>query len=81
VGGIPVGAITWTYNVTNTVSGNPIADTDVWITTDIGGVNVIASGKTDQNGDVTFYLDAGTVYVWRQKSGFNFENPDTEVIS
>jgi hypothetical protein len=81
IGAIPVGAITFTYNVTNTVSGQPIADTDVWVTTDIGGTNVIASGKTDQFGNVTFYLDAGTVYMWRQKSGFNFDNPDTEVVS
>jgi hypothetical protein len=80
-GGPPAGAITWTYNVTNQVSGQPIADVDVWVTTDVAGVNVIANGKTDQNGNITFYLDAGTVYVWSQKTGFNFDNPDTEVIS
>lgn len=80
-GGPPAGAITFIYNVTNTISGNPIGDADVWVTTDEAGLNVIASGKTDQFGNVTFYLDAGTVYMWRQKSGFNFENPDTEVVS
>ncbi|GAF96437.1 unnamed protein product, partial [marine sediment metagenome] len=58
-----------------------IPDADVWVTTDIGGAIVIGSGKTNQNGQVVFYLDAGTVYVWRQKSGWNFVNPDTEVIS
>jgi len=30
---------------------------------------------------VTFYLDTGTVYVWRQKSGWNFTNPDTETVA
>ena len=45
------------------------------------GANVLASGTTDQNGQVTFYLDAGTVYVFRQKTGWNFTNPDTEVVS
>lgn len=76
-----VGAITWTYTVTILGTTTPIADVDVWITTDSGGVNIIASGKTNQSGVVTFYLDAGTVYVWRQKSGYNFTNPDTEVVS
>lgn len=80
-GGPPAGAITWTYNLENTATSQPIADADVWVTTDLGGTNVIASGKTDQFGNVTFYLDAGTVYVWSQKTGFNFDNPDTEVIA
>lgn len=79
-GGPPAGAITFTYNLTSTAGGQPIADADVWVTTDIAGTNTIASGRTDQYGNVTFYLDAGTVYVWSQKTGFNFDNPDTEVI-
>ena len=33
------------------------------------------------NGQVTFYLNAGTYYVWRHKAGWNFSNPDTEIIS
>jgi len=80
-GGPPAGALTFVYNVTNQVSGNPIGDVDVWVTTDEPGANVVASGKTDAFGNVTFYLDAGTYYLWSQKSGFNFENPDTEVVS
>lgn len=80
-GGPPAGAITWVYNVTNQVSGQPIGDVDVWVTTDIAGSNVVASGRTDAFGNVTFYLDAGTYYLWSQKSGFNFENPDEEVVS
>ncbi len=80
-GGPPAGAITFDYNLTNSQNSQPIADADVWVTTDEAGTNVIASGKTDQFGDVTFYLDAGTVYVWSQKTGFDFDNPDTEVIS
>lgn len=75
------GEITWTYTVTNTQTGLPIADVLVWVTTDINGSNKIASGRTDQNGLVTFYLDAGTVYIWCSKSGYNFSNPDTEIVS
>jgi len=75
------GAITWTYTLTRSDTGLPIADADVWVSTDAAGANVVASGRTNQNGVVTFHLDAGTVYVWRQKSGFNFVNPDTEEVS
>ena len=75
------GAITWTYSVTNSVTGLPIADVNVWVTTDVAGSNVIASGNTNQNGIVTFYLDAGTIYVWCQKTGYDLTNPDTEVVS
>jgi hypothetical protein len=53
----------------------------MWVTTDEAGNNVIASGRTDSYGNVTFYLDAGTVYIWGQKDGYNFTNPDTEVVS
>ncbi len=81
--GAGAGATEWTYTLTSTVApNNPIADADVWVTSDEAGNNVIASGTTDANGVVTFYLDDGsTVYVWRQKSGWNFTNPDTEVVS
>ena len=75
------GAITWIYNLTDSVTHLPIADASIWISTDLAGTNIIASGITDAFGNVTFYLDAGTVYVWAQKSGWNFTNPDTEVVS
>lgn len=75
-----VGAITWVYNLVDT-GGDPIPDADVWVTSDIAGTDVLASGRTDQYGNVTFYLDAGTVYVWSQKTGFTFPNPDTEVVT
>jgi hypothetical protein len=74
------GAITWTYTVTDSITALPIADVDVWATTDSAGANIIASTKTNASGVATFYLDAGTVYIWRQKSGYTFVNPDTEVI-
>lgn len=75
------GGITWTYTLTDADSGNPISNADVWVTTDEAGNNVIASGVTDAAGSLTFYLDAGTYYLWRKKSGWNFTNPDTEEVS
>lgn len=75
------GAIEVVYTLTDEDTGDPIADADLWVTSDAAGSNVLGSGKTDQYGKATFYLDAGTVYIWRQKSGWNFDNPDTEVVS
>lgn len=76
------GAIEFTYTLTSSVDGTAIADADVWATSDAAGNTVLASGHTDSAGQVTFYLDAGTVYIWRQKSGWNFATqPDTEVVA
>lgn len=75
------GAISWSYTLTRSDNGQPIADAEVWVTTDSAGTNIIASGRTNQSGVITFMLDAGTVYVWRAKTGFTFTNPDTEVVS
>jgi hypothetical protein len=75
------GAIAWTYTLTDSQTGLPIADAIVWVTTDIGGLNVVASGVTDNYGKMVFYLDAGTVYIWARKAGYNFTTPDTEVVS
>jgi len=75
------GAITFTYTLTSSVDGSPIADADVWVTSDAAGNDVLASGETNSSGQVVFYLDAGTVYVWRAKAGWNFSNPDTEVVA
>lgn len=51
----------------------PIADADVWITTDAAGTNVVAGTlQTNSLGRVTFLLTSGvTYYVWMQKHGFN----------
>lgn len=75
------GAIAHTYTLTNSEDGLPIAQADVWATTDTGGSNVVARGTTSDLGEVTFYLDAGTYYFWRAKAGWTFTNPDTETIA
>lgn len=75
------GATAWIYRLTDNTTGLPIPDADVWVTSDLAGDSVLASGRTDRYGNVTFYLDGGVVYVWSQKSGYNFTNPDTEVVT
>lgn len=75
------GAISYTYTVTSSVSGLPIDDVQVWVTTDAAGLNVVASGRTNALGAATMALDAGSYYFWCSKSGFNFANPDLEVVS
>lgn len=59
--------------ITVTVAGNPVADADVWITSDAAGTTVVAGTlQTDSNGQATFLLDAGsTYYLWVQKDGIN----------
>jgi hypothetical protein len=74
------GAIEWEYTLTEQGGGDPIPEADVWVSSDADGTTVIASGRTNASGVVTFYLDSGTVYVWRQKAGWNFTNPDTEIV-
>jgi hypothetical protein len=76
------GAIEWPYTLTNSSTGLPIDGAEVWVSSDSAGNNIIASGTTDTSGEVTFYLDAGTVYVWAKKSGYNIDDqPDMEVVA
>lgn len=62
-------------------SGNPLPGVTVEVrTSDNVAADIVASGVTDHGGNVTFYLDEGvTYYLWRQKAGYNFNNPDMEV--
>ena len=83
----PSGAIEMTYVVTNSVTGLPIDAVDVWISTDVAGLNVIWRGVTNAFGialDASNnlpWLDAGTYAFFSQKIGFSFTNPDLEVVA
>ncbi len=48
-----------------------------------GGSNVVAGTKyTNANGQTTFKLDAGTYWIHRQLSGYEFSpNPKQETVS
>jgi len=74
------GAVTWTVTIEDGNS-DPVNDADVWVTSDQAGTNVLASGETDSSGQVTFYLDTGTVYMWVQKPGYDFTNPTTVTVT
>lgn len=63
-------------------NSNPIGDADIWISTDVSGDNITAGSlSTNASGRVTFLLDPGSYYMWREKSGFTFPNPVTLVIT
>lgn len=71
---IPVagpGADNVTITITDPASLFPVADADVWITSDLAGMNVIAGTlQTDGAGEALFLLDDGvTYYLWMQKEG------------
>jgi hypothetical protein len=83
----PAGAINFTYTVTDSVTTLPIEGVEVWFSTDNPAVNIVWKGDTDAFGvarDVLGNLpalDAGNYFVWRQKAGYTFSDPDSEVVS
>lgn len=73
------GAISTVLTVNDGV--NPIDGVYIRISTDSGGTNVVATGYTGALGTLTFLLDAGTYYVFKQLAGYNFTNPESMVVS
>lgn len=73
------GLVAWDYTLTDGV--DPIDNALVWVTTDAAGTDFVCSGYTNATGIVTFNLNPGTYYIWRQKSGWAFADPDTEVVA
>lgn len=70
------------HTITVTVSGTPIDNVRVWISTDAAGSNVVAGTiRTNSSGQVTFTLDAGTYYSWFEHGSYNFSNPQTETVA
>jgi hypothetical protein len=78
--GVGTGIIPWP--VVCEVAGVPQDGVEVWVSTDSSGSTVVAGPvQTDIYGRVTFYLNAGTYYVWRQLGGFDYVNPQTMVVA
>ena len=80
-------SIEFTYTVTDLGTGLPIEGVQVWFSTDIAGNNRIWYGVTDTFGAARDFhsllprFDPGTYYVWREKGGYIFADPDSEVVS
>jgi hypothetical protein len=75
------GNLQCTYTMTLSDNGLPVANAKILVSTDSSCQNVVASSITDQFGVAYFNLDAGTVYLWRYKSGVNFSNPINATFS
>ena len=76
------GAGSITYIVTVKSSGSPVAGVECWVTTDVAGTNVVAGTlTTDDFGIVTFLLEAGTYYLWRDSATHSFPKPTTITVS
>jgi len=74
------GTTAMTYTVLDEES-QPIEGVSVWVSSDEAGAVIVALGTTNGSGKVTFMLnDSTTYYLWRQKAGYNFTNPDVEVV-
>jgi hypothetical protein len=81
------GGVSFTYTVTDDITHLPIEGVEVWFSTDAGQLNIVWKGDTDAFGvarDLSGnlpMLDTGTYYIWRQKAGYTFIDPDTELVS
>lgn len=80
-GAVGSGATAYTVTV-NDENGAPLDGAEVWVTSDLAGTSVIAGTlSTNASGQATFMLDAGTYYLWRQLSRYNFTNPLTITVT
>lgn len=81
VSNVGSGAIEYTVLVQN--SGlTPIAGAEVWLSTDSAGTNVIAGAlSTDASGLATFYVDAGSYYLWVSAESYTGTNPTSVTVS
>lgn len=61
--------------------GNPLDGVSCFLSTDTAGGNRITNARfTDGMGQVTFLLDPGQYYLWRQHNQFEFPNPVSLVV-
>jgi hypothetical protein len=74
-----IGAETVTITIDD--GSDPLDGAEVWVTTDSIGTNRVASGISNASGQVTFMLDTGSYYVWKQLAGYNFTNPSALTVT
>lgn len=83
------GCLNFTYVLTNSLTLLPVADAEVWITTDLAGANVIWNGTSDVtgtardvSGDLPCLDSPITYYFWATKAGMVANAwPDIELVS
>jgi len=72
---VSAGSISHAITITDTGT-SPVDNAQVHITSDAAGANIVQGPKySDSLGVVTFQLDAGTYYAWREHSGYTWTNP------
>ena len=76
---LEAGSTSWVITITD--GSNPLDGCDVWVTTDVNGTNLVARGTTNASGEVTFLLDNGSYYCWKQLTGYSFTNPESFTVS
>jgi hypothetical protein len=76
IGVIGTGGTARVYTVTDSVTGLPVPNVTVWVTSDAAGTNILYRDTTNALGQVTFYLPAGTWYYWRDAAGYEDVDPD-----
>jgi len=75
------GPIPFTYTLTEDDLVTPIAEALVQVYTDSAMTSLVTQAHTNTAGQAAFNLAAGTYYLRCTKSGYSFDNPDTEVVS
>jgi hypothetical protein len=80
IGVVGAGNNRWPYRVLDG-SGDPVADVTVRLALDADGTDIIYQDVTDVEGYVYFYVRKGlTVYLFRSKVDWEFDDPDIEVV-
>ncbi len=62
----------YTVVLTATISSLPADGVAIIVANDNLGVSIVAQGETDDNGNCTVFLDAGSYYVFQQRAGDTF---------
>lgn len=75
------GAIPYTYTLTKQGVAAAIAGVQVYVSTDASGDVLVATGLTDNAGQVLFHLNAGTYYFWPRHPEYYFEKPAPQEVS
>jgi hypothetical protein len=74
------GVVAFTYTLTSQSDNSPIAGVRVTASNDIAGSHVVAEAISNAAGTVIFHLDAGRYYLWREKPGWSFVDPDIQDV-